>query len=108
MVDLCLGLLQTDNIDIYGGQPINPEIAATVVTLLLNVLQPNDPAPAFVPTSRGGILFEWHEEGIDLEVDIRSPSWIHVAFEKDNHEEEFDRADLEVIAEKLNLLRGRL
>ena len=78
------------------------------VTLLLNLLSPDDPLPSVVPTSRGGILLEWHEGGIDLEIDIRSPSWFHVVLEDGEYEEECDHADLEVVQQKLNLLRSRL
>ena len=92
----------------YGGQRIHPEIAMAAVTLLLNLLSPGDPLPSVVPTSRGGILLEWHEGGIDLEIDIRSPSWFHVVLEDGEYEEECDHADLEVVQEKLNLLRSRL
>jgi hypothetical protein len=92
----------------YGGQPIRPEIAEAAVTLLLNLLTPADPLPSVVPTTRGGILLEWHEGGIDLEVDIQSPLRFHVALEDGDHEEEYDRTDLEFVHEKLNLLRSRL
>lgn len=92
----------------YGARPIHPEVAVEAVTFLLNYLSADDPFPSVVPTARGGILLEWHEGGIDLEVDIRSPSWIHVAFESGDMEEEFDRADFELVEEKLNCLRSRL
>ncbi len=78
------------------------------MTFLLNCVSPDDPVPSVVPTARGGILLEWHEGGIDLEVDIRSPSWFHVAFAEGEHEEEYDHANLELVADKLNLLRSRI
>jgi hypothetical protein len=96
------------NWDTHGARPINPGIATKAIELILGMLKPNDPQPSVVPTSRGGILLEWHEAGIDLEVDIRSPSSIHVAFEQDDHEEEFEHATDELIADKLNLLRDRI
>ena len=92
----------------YGARPIRLEVATEVVAFLLNYLSPDDPLPSIVPTARGGILLEWHEGGIDLEVDIRSPSWIHVAFEDGENEEEFDHADFEIVEQKLNCLRSRL
>ena len=106
--DVCeLGLLPS-NWNSYGAKPVRPEIAAATIVLLLNLLEPDDPVPSVVPTSRGGILLEWHEAGVDLEVDIRSPSWIHVSLEDDQHCEEVDRASSELVAEKLNLLRSRI
>jgi hypothetical protein len=94
--------------DSYGALPIDPETAAFGVGLLLNVLKPDDPVPAVVPTSRGGLMFEWHEGGIDLEIDVRSPFSIHVAFADGAHEEEFESPQQQQIQDKLNVLRGRL
>ena len=49
--------------------------------------------------------------GRDLDrnpADVRSPSSVHIAFEADGREEEIENADLDLIQEKLNFLRGRL
>jgi hypothetical protein len=92
----------------YGAKPIQRGIAAAAVTMLLNLLSPQDPVPAVVPTSHGGILLEWHMGGIDLEVDIRSPSTLHVALEEGNHRVETDRADFEAVKHNLNRLRSRI
>ena len=92
----------------YGAQPIQPAIAGEAIIIALYYLTQGDPLPSVVPTARGGILLEWHEGGVDLEVDIRSPSWFHVAVEVDGHEEEFDHANVELVAEKLDLLRSRI
>jgi hypothetical protein len=102
-----LGDLQF-NWNSYGAMPIDPETAVAALQILLNALSENDPQPAVVPTSGGGILLEWHVGGIDLEVDVRSPSSVQVAFEVDGQEEEFANADVELIHDKLNVLRGRL
>lgn len=108
MEEVCeLGSLPP-NWNSYGARPIRPEIAATTMVLLLNVLLPDDPVPSVVPTSRGGILLEWHEAGIDLEIDIRSPSCFHVSLEIDHRCDEFEPASPELIAEKLSLLRSRI
>jgi hypothetical protein len=38
----------------------------------LITLMPNDiPAPSVVPTTPGGLQFEWHMQGIDLEIEMR-------------------------------------
>ena len=92
----------------YGAQEIRADIAAKTIVLLLNLLSPDDPKPAVVPTSRGGILLEWHEAGIDLEVDVRSPSWIHLAFDDGTNQEELDRTSFEAVGNKLDLLRRRI
>jgi hypothetical protein len=108
LINLCeLGDLPSDW-DSYGALSIDPDIAASAVTLLLNIMAEYDAMPAVVPTSHGGVLLEWHDGGIDLEVDVRSPSSIDVYFEYDGVEEEFVDADAEIVQEKLNVLRGRL
>lgn len=92
----------------YGAKPIDPETAASALRLMLDVLSADDPQPAVVPTSRGGVLLEWHEGGVDLEVDVRSPSSIHVLFEDGDIEEGFENAELDVVQGKLRILRSRL
>lgn len=92
----------------YGARPIDPETAVSATMIMLNVMSAGDPQPAAVPTSRGGVLLEWHEGGIDLEVDVRSPSSVHVFFEDKGIEEEFENAELELVHEKLSVLRDRL
>lgn len=108
LINVCeLGDLPSDW-DSYGALSIDPEIAASAVNLLLNIMSEDDAMPAVVPTSHGGVVLEWHDGGIDLEIDVRSPSSIHVYFEDDGSEEEFVDVDADIIQEKLNILRGRL
>lgn len=102
-----LGDLQFDW-NSYGAKPIDPETAVTTLQIMLIVLSENDPEPAVVPTSSGGIMLEWHLAGIDLEVDVRSPSSVHVACEIDGREEYLENVDIELIQDKLRILRGRL
>lgn len=92
----------------YGAKPVDVETAASSIMLLASVLTDRDPVPSVVPTSRGGVMLEWHIGGVDLEIDVRSPSLVHVAMNADGHEEEFENTDLELVQEKLNFLRGRL
>lgn len=92
----------------YGALPVNPETALSALTLLLRVLTPSDPNPTVVPTSRGGVLIEWHDCGIDLEVELKSPTSIDVLFDDGSGEEEIENADLGIVEAKLQILRGRL
>jgi len=36
---------------------------------LLVILDPNSTPPAVIPTTRGGVKVEWHQNGIDLEIE---------------------------------------
>jgi hypothetical protein len=89
----------------YRAVPIRIEAAVASISILLKLLLPTDPHPSIVPTSRGGILIEWHENGIDLEIDVHSLSHVHLAFSEGDIQEEIDRASTDLIGEKLQMLR---
>lgn len=90
----------------YGGQPIRPEAAEAALDVLLSLLLPTDSLPAIVPTGGGGIMLEWHEKGIDLEIEIRSLFEIHLTIESEAREEEIPKATRATIEEALNKLRA--
>jgi hypothetical protein len=52
--------------DSYGALPIDPR-AIECARRLLAVMSHE---PQMVPTTRGGVQFEWHRDGIDVELDI--------------------------------------
>lgn len=69
------------NWDSYGARPIDPSVALAAIRFLSDVLPADTPPPQIVPTSRGGIQLEWHCNGVDLEIDVRTPATFHVSFE---------------------------
>lgn len=78
--------------DGHDGQPVNIDVAEFAVQFLLQTLEPDSSAPQVVPLSYGGIQLEWHENGIDLEIEVESPNRIFVSFENHVSGEEFERA----------------
>jgi hypothetical protein len=46
--------------------------------VLTVVCKPNTPAPFVVPTTAGGLQFEWHRPGLDIELNVRAAA--HVEF----------------------------
>lgn len=92
----------------YGARAIDPKTAALAVNVLLEVLSESDPFPSVVPTSRGGVLLEWHDGGVDLEVDVRSPWSLQVSYEDGTKVEEIEHAEISFIQEKISSLRSRL
>ena len=75
-----LGGLEADW-DSYGALAVNRQCMVTAILLLLTSSRPKTPPPAVVPTVRGGVQLEWHRGGIDLEIEIQSPSEIRLFLE---------------------------
>jgi hypothetical protein len=57
----------------YDAQPIRREVLDFAARWIPGLLQRGTPAPAVVPTVRGGIQLEWHRNNVDLEVYIDAP-----------------------------------
>ena len=73
-------------------------------SVLLSVASHQSPPPQVVPLSSGGISFEWHQSGIDLELVIRSPEDIRYFFTDGSVEEEglFDRNRIRSILARIS------
>lgn len=64
----------------YDAAPISQESLREALTFLLEAATtiPNLASPAVVPTAPGGIQLEWHQGGVDIEVEFCPdipPSW---------------------------------
>lgn len=68
--DVCRVLNLANNWDSYGAPRIDRTLAGTGLGLLLEVMDPDTPAPTVVPTAEGGIQFEWHSGGMDVEIEL--------------------------------------
>lgn len=79
------GLVQLSNLpsdwDSYGAQRIDAWHISSAYQILATVMHDDTPAPSIVPTSDGHIQFEWHRQGIDLEVEVISPTRVAVLYE---------------------------
>jgi hypothetical protein len=62
-----------DGWDSYGASKIKKDAGMFALEILQKVMRPRTPLPQIVPTAAGGIQIEWHEKGIDLEIDILGP-----------------------------------
>ena len=80
-----------DNWDSYGASAISMDLLKSSLDLLSNVIGPKDPLPSIVPTVTGGIQFEWHVNGVDLEVEIESLGQVKVYYEHGNKVEEWEK-----------------
>ncbi len=78
------------NWDSYGAVPIDPYRVLAALNLLVLLMRDDTPAPAVVPTSRGGTQLEWHTRGIDLEIEALSGHRLVVFFEDSSSGEEWE------------------
>ena len=69
------------NWNTYGSSKIDPSNAQTALKLFPIFVRDGIPTPTVVPTSRGGIQFEWHTKGMDLEIEVSSKPGVHVFYE---------------------------
>ena len=81
-----------ENWNSYGARPVDPDLATSALKLLVTVAPADAPPPIVVPTTRGGILLEWHMWGIDLEIETLTAASFHVFYEdeREGHEWEGD------------------
>ena len=78
------------NWDSYGAPPIDRAVAPYGLELLLTVSLPDTPQPSVVPLSSGGVQFEWHCRGIDLEIEIPGPGRYAVLYTRDGEDVELE------------------
>jgi hypothetical protein len=69
------------NWDSYGAPRVAPACVAAALRWLVETLRDDTPTPSIVPTSRGGVQIEWHTRGIDMEIEVVTPSRMRGAYE---------------------------
>lgn len=67
-----------DGWDGYQGKSITNETILDIEEFLLLIYVDGLPIPLIVPGSDGSIQIEWHEKGIDLEIDIISKEFVRI------------------------------
>ena len=76
-----------ENWDGHGGRPVRFDTAVFAVSLLDGIMWPDTPYPEIVPLAYGGLQIEWHESGIDLEIEIVAPNEVYVSYADANTDE---------------------
>lgn len=56
----------------YDASPVSPTALHRTLKFLLEHVMPGVDHPSVVPTVRGGLQLEWHNNGLDIEVEIAS------------------------------------
>lgn len=91
--------------DSYDARQVDPTCVVSAIDIALTIMHDRTPSPAVVPTSSGGIQLEWHTRGIDLEIEIRSPSRISASFEDQRTHTAWDSEQLVDFGSLRNALR---
>jgi len=81
VASICEYLALPEGWDSYKGRPIRPETGMFAIQLLNDLMKSNTPTPQVVPVSTGGIQFEWHLAGYDLEIYVAAPYECEVSYD---------------------------
>lgn len=92
--------------DLSGGRPIDPMLVGPAIKILSSIMDYDSPSPSVVPTSVGGIQFEWHKGGMDLEINVAPTGDALFEFEATNRQEIEGRLpdDIGVLTELISRL----
>ena len=60
--------------DRLGAPPVEPMTIQTALDALCLFMDQNSSLPAWTPTREGGVQLDWHENGIDLEIEFQPSS----------------------------------
>lgn len=93
--------------DGHSASPIDADILIQAWRWLRKLSRAIRVPPSVVPTIAGGLAFEWHRPGMDLEIEL-SPAGQYVSYEDSKGNEIDDRplvAHVETVARALSDLR---
>lgn len=99
-----------DGWDGFNAGPIKNDVIEFSVRVLEDIMRPNTPAPHMTPMSHEGLMLEWHENGIDLEIEVERPGDLWVSFEdtvERIEEEKPLKSDLRTLAGPIEKLTKR-
>jgi hypothetical protein len=65
----------------YGARPIDPAILSAAEDFLNRLSSLDLLSPSIVPTTQGGVQLEWHDRGVDLEIELLSPDKYRLSFD---------------------------
>ena len=72
------------NWDSYGARVIDPARARSLMGLLRKVMRDDTPTPQITPFCYGGVLAEWHINGIDMAIEALADSQFDVWYDDEN------------------------
>jgi hypothetical protein len=97
--------------DGYSAPPMKWDTGMFALQVLESIMRPRTPLPQIVPSSTGGVQFEWHMRGVDIELHIAGPFECELWFEDHNSGEdpvsEILTTDLSKAREVVSVLTSR-
>lgn len=93
------------NWDSYGAKSIRRCHVESALRLLLEVSGADTPKPAVGPTVGGGVVIEWHTNGVDLEIETLLGHGFLVSFEDPDLGIEWDREMAGDVADLVKCVR---
>jgi hypothetical protein len=79
------------NWDSHGSSQISVATANHASQLLTTLCDLGLPAPRLVPTSSGGVQLEWHDDGVDLELELFPDGRIIAVFDDTQSSESWEQ-----------------
>lgn len=76
--------------DGYGAEPVRRDVIGFASEILEGVMWRRTPTPRITPMTHGGVMLEWHEAGIEIEIEIEAPRrvWVYAEAEGQHFEGE--------------------
>ncbi len=96
--------------DGFGAGPIRRDVMFFAIHVLNRIMRADTPAPHVTPMSHEGLMLEWHENSIDLEIEIEKPGGLWASFEDalvPTEKEQPLSSDLSLLVEFLDRLTDR-
>lgn len=96
--------------DGYGAEPVDNSALRLTSSLLKEASDLGLPEPVVVPTSRGGLQIEWHDDGVevDLEIPPSGPAQLYVYMEHDDGRNPEFEGDVSAGVERLSEALDRI
>ena len=96
--------------DGFKAGPIRRDVIQFAMHILDEIMRPTAPPPHVTPMSHEGLMLEWHQNDIDLEIEIERPGEIWVSFQdalEDVDEESSISSDLQMLIAPIAKLTKR-
>ena len=96
--------------DGFKAGPIRRDVIKFAMHILNEIMRPTAPPPHVTPMSHEGLMLEWHQNDIDLEIEIARPGKIWVSFQdarEDIEKENAISSDLQMLIAPITELTKR-